>query len=298
MRTAAWVGVVGGAATPVLRRKLKLRAPLVAAISATSPLGLAVALPRSRKRDALIYALQMWAYIAAYEMPNDDPDKLMDRVRINYPIWCDKVLGLGKLPTERLQPSSNPGHLRKIDFVLTWAHWLWYLFPHSSVVYTLVRKREHFPRTVVMIAATFDLGAIVYWLVPTAPPWWAAKLGRIEPVRRIMVEVGERTWGRAWQPMYEFLGGNPVAAMPSLHFASSAMAAHMLAETGPVAGIYGWTYALTLGYGLVYLGEHYVTDLLVGLALTETIRRYGPIAAPALERIAATVQALEARART
>ena len=47
----------------------------------------------------------------------------------------------------------------------------------------------------------------------------------------------------SWSPLYGFLGGNPLAAMPSLHFATSLMAAHMLAETGPVAGAAGWTYA-------------------------------------------------------
>ena len=51
-------------------------------------------------------------------------------------------------------------------------------------------------------------------------------------MRRIMAEVGERVWGRLWSPLYGFLGGNPLAAMPSLHFATSVMAARMLAETG------------------------------------------------------------------
>ena len=85
--------------------------------------------------------------------------------------------------------------------------------------------------------------------------------------------------------------------MPSLHFATSVMAAHLLAETGPVAGAIGWAYASTLGIALVYLGEHYVTDLAAGLALTEGIRRATPAARPLLKRASAAVQALEARAR-
>ena len=61
--------------------------------------------------------------------------------------------------------------------------------------------------------------------------------------------------------MYDALGGNPWAAMPSLHFATSLMAAISLSEAGRVEGAVGWGYALTLGFALVYLGEHYVTDL-------------------------------------
>ena len=34
----------------------------------------------------------------------------------------------------------------------------------------------------------------------------------------------------------------------------------------------GWTYALTLGFALVYLGEHYVIDLLAGATLAEGVR--------------------------
>ena len=39
-----------------------------------------------------------------------------------------------------------------------------------------------------------------------------------------MVETGKRVWGRHWEPLYDSLGTNPFAAMPSLHFATSAMA--------------------------------------------------------------------------
>src|ERR687890_102097 len=79
-----------------------------------------------------------------------------------------------------------------------------------------------------------------------------------------MVEVGEPIWGSAWPRMYESLGGNPWAAMPSLHFGTSVLAAILLSETGPVEGAAGWAYALTLGFALVYLGEHYVCDLVAG----------------------------------
>jgi membrane-associated phospholipid phosphatase len=46
------------------------------------------------------------------------------------------------------------------------------------------------------------------------------------------------------------------------------MAAHLLREAGPLPGAVGWTYAVTLGFALVYLGEHYLVDLLGGAALT------------------------------
>ena len=80
----------------------------------------------------------------------------------------------------------------------------------------------------------------------------------------MMVEYGEYFWRDGWGSLYSVFGGNPLAAMPSLHFATSVMAASLLAETGSVAGVLGYAYAVTLGFALVYLGEHYLVDLLGG----------------------------------
>ena len=60
--------------------------------------------------------------------------------------------------------------------------------------------------------------------------------------------------GRAWDRMYDLAGGNPWAAMPSLHFATSLMAALLLAEIGPIPGALGVGYAAALAFALVYLG--------------------------------------------
>ncbi|MGZ6313947.1 MAG: phosphatase PAP2 family protein, partial [Candidatus Limnocylindrales bacterium] len=109
---------------------------------------------------------------------------------------------------------------------------------------------------------------------------------------------GEQFWGDNWGPLYDVLGGNPLAAMPSLHFATSVMAAHLLSETGPVAGGLAWAYAGTLGLALVYLGEHYVADLLGGLALTESVRRAAPRAGPLVASVSRILQHLEAVAAT
>jgi membrane-associated phospholipid phosphatase len=245
-----------------------------------------------------VCVLNMWAYIAAYEMPHDDPRRLAERARVRYPIVADRVLGLGELPSVRLQRAfSKPGAINGFERVLAWCHWLWFATPHASVGYVLLRRPEQFPKAAAQMYAVFDLGAIFYWAIPTAPPWWAAKQGRIEAgesaqVRRMMIEYGPLFWGDLWTPLYDFLGGNPLAAMPSLHFATSVMGAHLLSEVGPVPGAIGWTYAATLGLALVYLGEHYLVDLIGGAMLTETIRAGAPRAAPLSRRLTAGLERL------
>jgi len=250
-----------------------------------------------------VCVLQMWAYVATYEMPNDDPEALERRVKVAYPVRADRAIGLGTTPTLRLQRAlATPGGFRGYEKVLVWSHWLWFLFPHGTVAYLLLRRPEHFPRGAAQVYATFDIGLIGYWAVPTAPPWFAAQRGLMEDgrtpeLRRMMVEYGEQFWKQGWAPLYGVLGGNPLAAMPSLHFATSVTAAHVLSDTGRVAGALGWTYAATLGIALVYLGEHYVVDLAAGLALAETIQRAQPRLTPASRALTNALQALEAKAR-
>jgi membrane-associated phospholipid phosphatase len=303
IKTAAWGLVAAGIAAPLLRKRLPTPPIVAQTVAAGAPVGLAVAMRRSRTRDVAVCALQMWAYLAAYKTPHDDPDAQQGRARVDYPIAADRLLGLGELPTVRLQRAFAKEQWRLGDRVLVWAHWLWFAVPHGSLLYILLRHRDRFERAAVMTYAVFDLGAIAYWLAPTAPPWYAATAaGRDDEfnhhrqivVRRMMVEYGEFFWKDGWGPLYSVLGGNPLAAMPSLHFATSMMAAELLTETGPIPGALGWGYTATLGLALVYLGEHYVVDLLAGAALTAAIRRFGPRAGPALSSLGRAVAFLEA----
>ncbi len=295
--------VAAGVAAPLARKRVSAPAVVLQGVAFAAPLGLSVAMRPSRKRDVAVCTLQMWAYLAAYKSPHDDADAQERRTHFDYPIAADRVLGLGELPTVRLQRAlarvgENGPEWRNLDRVLVWAHWVWFAVPHGTVVYVLLRRPERFGRAAALTYAVFDVGASFYWMIPTAPPWYAAPESTVGAdglaVRRMMVEYGEHFWGDGWGPLYSVLGGNPLAAMPSLHFATSLMAALLLAEVGPVAGAFGVAYTATLGFALVYLGEHYLVDLLAGAALTAAVRRIGPRVAPLAERIAGGLGALEA----
>jgi membrane-associated phospholipid phosphatase len=295
--------VVAGIAAPLVRKRVSAPPLVVQAVAFGAPLGLSVAVRRSRTRDVAVCALQMWAYLAEYKTPHDDEQAQRRRVHVSYPILADRVLGLGELPTVRLQRALAPGGAQgaewtRLDRVLVWTHWSWFAFPHGALAYVLVRDRPRFARAAALTYAVFDLGASVYWFLPTAPPWYAAQANaeadeHAVPVRRLMVEYGEYFWQDGWGSLYSVFGGNPLAAMPSLHFATSVMAALLLAESGPLAGALGFGYTATLGFALVYLGEHYAVDLLAGVALTLGVRRLGPRAGPAVGGIGRAVARLE-----
>jgi membrane-associated phospholipid phosphatase len=295
LRAGAWGAVAAAVAVPLLRKRLRLPGPATIGASAAGPLALAVLYPRSHKRDIALFAMQMWAFTMVHELPYDDPERLRRRLRSRYPIVLDRALGLGRLPNARLQRAlARLPRVEVLNRTLTWVHWLWFLEPYLALIWILFRHPQRFPRSARQMAAVFDLGCIGYFALPTAPPWWASEQGQTgEPVERIMVGVGEETWRSAWPAMYGALGGNPWAAMPSLHFATSTMAAISLSEAGRAEGAMGWAYAIALGFALVYLGEHYVTDLLAGAGLVAGVRRGEPLAEPAVHAVTRRLRSLE-----
>jgi membrane-associated phospholipid phosphatase len=293
---AGAIATVGAAiALPLVRKRLRIPGPVTLAVSAAGPLAVSILAPRTGKRDVALFAMQMWAFTVVHEMPYDDPERLRRRLYIRYPIEIDSRIGAGRLPGARLQTLLEGRRAgRAVDRFLTVTHWLWFFEPYVVLSWILIRHPERFPRAARQMAAVFDTGVVVYWAVPTAPPWWAAEQGLTEePMRRIMFEVGERLWGRHWARLDAALGGNPWAAMPSLHFATSVAGAMSLSEASAEEGAIGWAYALTLGFGLVYLGEHYVTDLVAGAGLVAAVRRAEPALAPTVGRLNKAIQRLE-----
>jgi membrane-associated phospholipid phosphatase len=295
VRAGAAATLGAAVAVPLLRKRHRIPVPVTIAACAAGPLAVAVLRPRSRKRDVALFAMQMWAFTMVHEIPYDNPEALRARLRSRYPIGIDRVLGAGQLPNVRLQRAlARLPRVGALNRFLAWTHWLWFFEPYLALTLVLLRAPEHFPRAARQMAAVFDTGCVVYFAAPTAPPWWSSEQGVTEePVRRIMVEVGEQTWRGAWPAMYEALGGNPWAAMPSLHFATSFQAALSLSEVGRVEGALGWAYALTLGFALVYLGEHYVTDLAAGGLLVAAVRRGEALAEPLVLGVNGALQQLE-----
>jgi membrane-associated phospholipid phosphatase len=295
VQAGAAAAIGAAVAVPLLRHRARVPTAATIAACAGGPLGLAVLHPRSGKRDVAMYALQMWAFTMIHELPFDNPERLRAQLRIRYPIVADRAIGLGRLPNVRLQRGlARLPRVGTLNRFLTWVHWLWFFEPYVALSFILIRHPDRFPHAARRLAAVFDIGCAAYFAVPTAPPWWASEQGHTgEEVRRIMVEVGEETWKSAWPAMYSALGGNPWAAMPSLHFATSVTGAISLSETGRIPGALGWAYALTLGFALVYLGEHYVTDLAAGGALVAAVWRGEPLAEPLVHGVNGALRRLE-----
>jgi len=283
-RPVHWLALLYVPVVVVLARRRRRVGPppapvTIAAVYAT-PGVIAFALPRGRLRVAVAWLAHMWAYKIAFETPYDRPERLRRRLRIDEPIAVDRRIGLGVPPSQRLQRRlRRPPRLTPLDKLASGVYLLWEVEPHLALAWLLHRHPGRFPGAAVRMAATFDSTLIGYFAAPTAPPWWASELqGRMDgEVRRVNAEVirALRRERRPGTPDDHQPGSNPWAAWPSDHFASALSAAIALAEADARAGAVGFTYAAALGFVLVYTGEHYVIDLLLGAALALGIQGAG-----------------------
>jgi membrane-associated phospholipid phosphatase len=196
------------------------------------------------------------------------------RLHVDEPIAIDSRLGGGEPLGARLQRRlREPPRLTALDRSAAFFYATWEGAPHLVLGWILLRRPQRFRSAALRLGATFASTLPFYFAYPMAPPWWASEReGRMgAAVRRVTLEVKKDLLGEPRPGSDHDTGSNPWAAMPSDHFASSAMTALILAEIDPRAGALGGAYALLLGAALVYTGEHYVTDLLAGLALAGTI---------------------------
>jgi hypothetical protein len=103
---------------------------------------------------------------------------------------------------------------------------------------------------------------VVFLLWPTAPPWWAAYHQEFSGLDRIF----QHTLVSNLDGLYAALSPNPVAAIPSLHAAVPFLAFLALRRVWPRASLLALGWSAVVWFAIVYLGEHYVLDAVVGVA--------------------------------
>jgi hypothetical protein len=185
-----------------------------------------------------------------------------------YPIHFDESLP-GPNPVPWLQGRGfDRGQVEWLDWAAVGVHWSFFLAPHAAAVLVFVFARPLFPRFVALMVGVMWAGLLLFFLVPTAPPWLAANHGHLPGVYRVMDFVGGQVSGDTYDEFYASLGEpNSVAAMPSIHMAVT-FALFLWARDHHQR--WQWpllAYSLVMAAALVYLGEHYVADELVGVGI-------------------------------
>jgi membrane-associated phospholipid phosphatase len=217
----------------------------------------------------------------------------LDRpIAVTPQITADRWLGGGKLWTERLQNwliDSRVGlrtrPIAEVEQILrndeSTIHWYDVLVSavyqsHFFVPYLAAgiiwAKGQRLWRWYAATFVSVNFAACaVFALYATAPPWYAAQKGLIEPFPRVLAargwsQVGLRFAARIIEKGQSTV--NPFAAIPSLHSAQALLVAIFLWQV-----VWKWMRPLlaalpiAMTFALVYSGEHYFIDVLCGWGL-------------------------------
>ncbi|VFB00779.1 phosphatase PAP2 family protein [Nocardia cyriacigeorgica] len=216
----------------------------------------------------LIDWVPLIAALVVYDHTRGIADKLGMPVRVEELVSAESWLFGGTIPTVWLQQQLMTGDQRPWWSILTGiVYTSHFIVPWLVAAIFYVQSRGRWSKYMRRIVLLSYLGLLTYILVPAAPPWYASREGVIpEDVGRVsgfgfgMVSFDTSAdWLEAQ--------GNLVAALPSLHAAFSLMVTVALWSYAPkwfrvILALYPPAMAFTLIYG----GEHYTVDVLLGWA--------------------------------
>lgn len=218
-------------------------------------------------RDWSPFVLLLLGYIALTGIAQG----LAAHAHVQFPIDVDRKLFGGTLPTLWLQSHLyTPGHPHFWDYIATFMYPMHFIVPLVVAFVFWMWRPKFYWRFVGSYLLLCYAGFLTYLLYPMAPPWWANSVGKLPTVHLIIYEVHYAKVSNPIVLMTQLFKPNPVAAMPSLHAAFPMLVFLVLWRVFPRWGWISVLYPLVMAFSVVYMGEHYVIDVLAGFAYALT----------------------------
>lgn len=171
------------------------------------------------------------------------------------------------IPTVYLQQNFfDPHSLKWYDYLSTIVYLLHFALPLGFAFILWLKNRQYFKEfTLGLLLLSY--GALATFLIfPAAPPWMASQLGYIQPVQRILFSSLNVFHSFIDLPtIYNKFNPNPVAAIPSLHAAYPFFVFLFALRYFKLKSLLFLPYVLITWLSIIYLGEHYFIDVMVGV---------------------------------
>ncbi|MEA1924685.1 MAG: phosphatase PAP2 family protein [Candidatus Altiarchaeota archaeon] len=181
-------------------------------------------------------------------------------------IHAEKLLFMGNLPTINLQEMFyTVGVTRWYDVLAMNVYFLHFTPAIIFAGYLWYKKNTLFLEFRDAMVLVSYAALVTFLLCPAAPPWLSHEEGFIqEDLHRIRLEIKTKYLPTAINTIYFLATSNPVAAMPSLHAAYPFLVFLYARKRWGGKGTVFILLPLSIGFSAVYMGEHYVIDLLAG----------------------------------
>lgn len=225
-----------------------------------------------RTREFLLDWIPFLFILISYDFLRGFADNLSLRVNFHDLLAADQLLFKGAVPTLFLQEHFyKQGIVQIHDVVATVFYFLHFALPLGFAYLLWLSSRERFRLFVIGILLLSYGGWLTFLVFPSAPPWMAAENGILPGVHKIL-DATLALFPPALQlpTIYHNLNPNPVAALPSMHAAYPFLVLLFSLQFFGNKALFFLLYVLLAWISFVYLGEHYVIDIIVG-ALYATI---------------------------
>jgi membrane-associated phospholipid phosphatase len=181
----------------------------------------------------------------------------------------ERVVDFGQIPTILLQQAfHHVGQVSWYDIAATTFYFLHFAFPLAVGYIFWLQNRTYFRSYSWTLIGMSFAAFIFYMLVPVAPPWLALPDSVAKIIDHTLPSYTDLPGIPVPVSIYHWMNPNKVAAMPSLH-AAYPLLAFMFAWR--LFGRRSWPlllYTILVWVSIVYLGEHYVVDIIGGVILT------------------------------
>ena len=197
------------------------------------------------------------ALFLGYEAVRGIAPKSGIKAHYGFPIKIDRALFGGTDPSQWVQ--AQLGSLHWLAVACTVVYFCHFIIPIAvGMVLWLVDRVQFLRYTVALLAMSFA-AFVVFLLVPVAPPWLAGQHHLLPGVQSLI------SLPSSVSPYYNWLDPDASAAFPSLHAAYPLLAALALWPVTRRGAALAFTWCAAVWFSVVYLGQHYVTDVLGGI---------------------------------
>jgi hypothetical protein len=184
-----------------------------------------------------------------------------------YPMINADLMIFGYLPTIKLQTllfSSNIIHW--YDYFAVTLYIAHFVVPMVIAFVFWLHDRKLFKEYASAFLVLSYMAFFTYIIFPAMPPWMASNLGYLPPLAKIMDQVmGSFAHPISVPSIYQFFGANLVAAIPSIHAAYPWLIFLFLFKKYRFLSFLSLPYVFGVWFAVVYLGEHYAIDVLIGI---------------------------------